>query len=66
MPTLTASSEANICQATESFIGEVDGVTLNPVRKGDLFRVEDPAVKKWPHFFGPVVLYRPLPEKRGA
>lgn len=57
--------EPNICRARQSFIGEVDGVTLT-VREGDMFATTDPAVKKWPHFFGPVILHRPAPEKRGA
>ncbi|HEY4632316.1 MAG TPA: hypothetical protein VIH00_00240 [Candidatus Limnocylindrales bacterium] len=36
----------------ESFIGLVDGAE-RVFRKGDLIRPNDPAVSKWPDFFGP-------------
>ncbi len=35
----------------DSFIGKVDGEE-RMFRKGDLIRPGDPAVKKWPQFFG--------------
>jgi hypothetical protein len=37
----------------ESFVGRV-GSDEKLYRKGDLVRVGDPAVKKWPNLFGPV------------
>ena len=60
--------------ALESFIGSVDGED-RVFRVGDLVRVTDPAVKKWPHLFGeagyayerPVEQATRAPgEKRGA
>ncbi len=35
----------------ESFVGQIDGEE-RLFREGDLVRPDDPAVKKWPQFFG--------------
>ena len=37
----------------QSFVGRV-GDEDRAFREGDLIRANDPAVKKWPHLFGPV------------
>jgi hypothetical protein len=36
----------------EAFVGLVDG-EVRAFRAGDLVRSADPAVRKWPHLFGP-------------
>lgn len=50
-----AAAEPQVMVALTSFLGGIDG-TLIDVRKGDIFRSDDPAVAKWPQLFGPVAL----------
>jgi hypothetical protein len=59
----------------EGFIGSVDGEE-RAFRTGDLVAADDPAIAKWPQFFGPQVIGSDRPpveqataapgEKRGA
>jgi len=61
---------SNVVVAREAFVGEIRGEIFR-VLKGDLFEADHPAVKKWPHLFGPVVFRFPVartltaPELRG-
>lgn len=36
----------------QSFVGKVDGADIQ-FRQGESIEPSHPAVKKWPHFFGP-------------
>jgi len=49
----------------ESFVGTVDGEE-RLFRIGDPVRASDPAVKKWPHLFGPTNFNHPLVEQATA
>ena len=50
----------------ESFVGTVDGEE-RLFRIGDPVRASDPAVKKWPQFFGPIEYFnKPLVEQATA
>lgn len=40
---------------TDSLIGTLDGATVE-YHKGEIVDAEDPAVRKWPHHFGPLVI----------
>ena len=44
---------AELVSVLESFIGH-DGKEERTFRIGDLVAANDPAVKKWPHLFGPI------------
>ena len=60
---------------TESLIGTLDGVDVE-YHKGEVVDADDPAVRKWPHHFGPLEVRSTGPrveqataapgEKRGA
>lgn len=54
---------ADLLTANQSFVGNVNGQTLD-VRKGDLFEADHPAVEKWPEMFGPVSLRFPVQRTR--
>lgn len=47
-----AINTADTLVVLDSFVGSV-GDEERTFRKGDLVRSSDPAVKKWPHLFGP-------------
>jgi len=51
--------------AIQSGAIEVDGLTQS-VRLGDLFESDHPAVKQFPHLFGPVTLRFPVKRKGGV
>ena len=51
--------------ALESFVGQVDGKE-RVFRTGDLVRVSDPAVKKWPKLFGQPRLYNDPPVEQAT
>ena len=68
-----AIKEADTLVVLESFVGLV-GSEERMFRKGESIRASDPAVKKWPQFFGPAIFNEPRieaataapGEKRGA
>jgi hypothetical protein len=39
---------------TETFVGNLDGAEVE-YHKGEIVEADDPALKKWPGHFGPVV-----------
>lgn len=47
----TTTEKPDTLTVLESFVGKVDGEE-RIFRQGELVRPNDPAVKKWPHFFG--------------
>lgn len=66
-----AKEDPPILVVLESFGTEVGGIPINYV-KGETIDADHPAVKRWPQFFGPlVVLHRTpsrarMPEVRAA
>lgn len=60
-----AKSSADILAAVESFVGRLGDGQIR-VRKGDLFTTDHPAVKKWPHLFGPVHDIRSAPVEQAT
>jgi len=49
----TRSSSTELMVVLESFTGGADGGEARFFRAGELIRASDPAVKKWPGYFGP-------------
>lgn len=49
----------------ESFVGSVKKGEEHMYRQGDLVRADDPAIKKWPHLFGPAK-YRTIEQATAA
>jgi len=68
-------ARAALYQVRESFIGSFDGAPVE-FYKGEVYEADDPALKRWPHNFIPLVLRTTRPtveqatagpgEKRGA
>jgi hypothetical protein len=53
---------AELFMVSETFVGSLDGLEVE-YHKGEVVHGDDPAVKKWPAFFGPVVV-RERPKAR--
>ena len=72
-----AKAAETVLQAKTSFTATVDGARFE-VHQGDLIDSDHPAVRKWPDFFGPLLIQHRSPagkveqataapgEKRGA
>jgi len=50
------ADDKDALMALEAFVGN-DGKEERIFRQGDPVRPSDPAVKKWPHLFGPAKFY---------
>jgi hypothetical protein len=46
-------ADKELVAAREGFIGNDGKTKERMIREGDLLEADDPAVKKWPHLFGP-------------
>jgi len=49
------ASKPSYYTVTESLVGTLDGVTVE-YHKGEVVDADDPAVRKWPVHFGPLVV----------
>lgn len=58
MPTKTQSVQV---KRGSSFSGSIDGVPF-VANEGDIYASDDPVVKEYPHFFGPIDPQRSRPE----
>jgi len=56
---MAKAGEPNIVRAIESFAGAI-GKDQYYIVKGETFEADHPAVRKWPQFFGPVLLRYPM------
>jgi len=50
------ASKPTYYTVTESLVGTLDGVEVE-YYKGEVVDAEDPALRKWPHHFGPLVVH---------
>lgn len=53
---MAAADKPDTLVVLESFAGSVNGED-RVFRQGEPVRASDPAVKKWPHLFGPQSIY---------
>jgi hypothetical protein len=51
MPKASSLPEGKAVVVLESFIGNINGEE-KLFRQGDIISPDNPAIKKWPHFFG--------------